>query len=150
MNHQNVMNIVIAHEVQPKPFFYVLKGEPISVSKVKTSSTQRIWDTQKTDKFSWSMQLNNQHEGRDLFTGPIHMDLYFYMTAPNYPVAKKKGDVPGKYHYYLPRLSNFIRFVEEAGIGVLWGDPCVIASFIVYKKYDYEPRTEFTITRLKR
>lgn len=96
------------------------------------------------------MQLANQHEGKDLFTGPIHLDVFFYTQAPDYPVAKKKGIIPGKYNYYLPLLSSFMRFLEEASIGVLWNDPCIIASLKTHKMYDQEPRTEFTITKLKR
>lgn len=136
--------------MEPKQFFYILKGEPIPISKIKNSSTQRIWNTQKSDKFSWSMQLANQHEGNDIFTGPVHLDVFFYMMPPDYAVAKKKGIISGKYNYYLPLLSSFIRFLEEAAVGVLWNDPCLLSSLKSFKMYDENPRTEFTITKLKR
>ena len=96
------------------------------------------------------MQLANQHESKELFTGPIHIDIFFYVGAPDYPAARKQGHIAGEYMYYVPKLSAFLRFLEESATGVLWNDSCVIASTTCQKKYDLDPRTEFYITKLKR
>lgn len=131
-------------------FFYVIKGDPLSKSTIRSTNAQRIWSTQYQEKFSWSLQLANQHEGKAIFSGPIHLDISFFVLTPNYPAAKRKGITDGKPHFYLPKLSSFMEFLEQAGMGVLWNDPCIIASITQKKEYSHDPRTEFTIVKLKR
>lgn len=139
------------------PITYILIGDPTPLARARLSGANRIiYDSQKLIKHSLVKQLLEQHGDRPLYSGPLHLDITFYMRMPKGMLKQTAANV-GKWHVYKPDLDNLIKMIgdissinswdEEAS--VLMKDDCTIASISAKKIYDLEPRTIFTIMELK-
>lgn len=124
---------------------YVIEGDPIALARVRIASNNRCYDSQKETKLVCGIQLSNQHENLPLFTGPLHINMTFFM--PIAPSSQKKN-LAGSYHYFRPDLDNCIKFICDIATGILYHEDCIIASISAKKVYDNKPRTEFCITQL--
>lgn len=80
-----------------------------------------------------------------LFTGPIRIDVTFFMPIPSSLSLKKQKELSGQIHYIRPDLSNLIKYVEDVAQGVLFRDDSQIHMIIARKLYSDFPRTEFII-----
>lgn len=124
-------------------YTYVIEGDPIPLARAR-HGRGKTWDTQKNEKYACGVQLQSQHTCKHFFSGPIHIDICFYLPLPR--LSKKAQD--GAYHLFRPDLSNLIKFIEDVGTGILYKDDCLISSLSATKKYSHNPRTEFTISEL--
>ena len=106
------------------------------------------YDAQKDIKLIWGIHLRNQHTG-PFFEGPLHLDVLFAMAIPQHTNQKKKESLHGSAYIKTPDTSNMIKLVEDAAEGVLYKNDCIITRVTAVKKYDLNPRTEFTLTELK-
>lgn len=127
---------------------YIIMGDPIPLARARHTSN-RVYDAQKHLKFSWGLQLQDQHKDKSLFTGPLCLDVDFYINLPSKISLGKKSFFLLKPHTTRPDLSNLIKFVEDAATGILFNNDCIIAEIRSRKLYDKQPRTEFTITEIK-
>jgi len=128
---------------------YVVMGDPIPLARHRHSG-RRTWDSQKQIKLVWGIDIRKQHFeqlGEYKYTGPLHVDIIFYLPMPKCSV-KKAQEIRGRYHIFTPDLSNMIKFVEDAATGILFDNDSIVASIASKKIYDDVPRTEFTITCL--
>lgn len=128
---------------------YIIPGNPIPLARARHGN-RRTWDSQKAIKFGWGVQLQNQHNEKKFYTGPLLLDINFYFEIPK--THKKKYDLlSNSYFLQRPDLSNLIKFVEDVATGILYQDDCTICSINTNKFYDdgNGPRTEFYITELK-
>jgi len=124
---------------------YTIPGDPIPLARCRYGNG-RVWDAQKQVKYGCGIQLLNQHNGKPLYSGPLQMDVTFFMAIPK---TGAKSKLLGSYHYQRPDLDNLIKFISDVANGILYADDATI-SFITSKKiYDRDPRIEFIITELK-
>lgn len=122
---------------------YIIDGDPISWARARPNyNSRRMWDAQKHEKLVLGLDLVKQHGPNPPFSGPISLEVNFYMKLP------QKGRNPGDWHSGKPDFSNLLKFIEDTGNKILYIDDCMIVSVSGKKVYDRNPRTEFTITRL--
>lgn len=131
---------------QEEPIVYIIEGEPIPLARARHAA-HRVYDSQKNKKLVLGITLRNQHKDRPLYTGPLLLTATFFMPIPK-TRQKQKNSLEGKTHIFTPDLSNLVKFIEDISSGVLYHDDCLIAEIIAKKIYG-EPRTEFTLTKLK-
>lgn len=124
---------------------YVLKGNPVPLARTRMGN-RRMWDSQKQAKLVASLELQQQHRGRNLFKGPLHLELTFYMQMPK--SEKKREKLAARYHTIKPDIDNLEKFVLDIANGVLYGDDCIVASLTSRKIYDVNPRTVIEIRRI--
>lgn len=121
---------------------YIIKGEPIALARPRHGRNNQIYDSQRNEKLVNGITLLAQHHDRPMYTGPLHLDVTFFM--PIKPTGKKKDG----YHSYTPDLDNMIKWVCDISNNVLFVDDCIVAKITAAKVYDRVPRTEFTFVRL--
>lgn len=121
---------------------YVIPGNPIQMTRTHHHEKRRQWNEDKNNRCKYKMALINQHGDRPPFSGPIHLDINFYLEAKHDSKVTQPHDTN-------PRLSRLVDFVEEMGNRLLFGNSCLIASTSVHKFYDTNPRTELIITELR-
>jgi Holliday junction resolvase RusA-like endonuclease len=126
---------------------YIVPGDPIALARPRISR-KSMWDPQKQERLFFGIHVKNQHGDKPLYTGPLKLDVIFFMPFPQTHKARK-GRRLGDYHFFRPDTSNMIKFVEDACSGVLYPDDCSIAVIVAKKIYDDEPRTEFKIIQLR-
>jgi Holliday junction resolvase RusA-like endonuclease len=119
---------------------YVIEGDPIPLARSRHVN-YHVYDSQKKQKLISGLSLRDQHGERDLYEGPIHMDVTFFMRQA---VKTPQSGL----HFYKPDLSNLLKFVEDVCTKVIYYDDCLIASISAKKVYSTNPRTEFTIREL--
>jgi len=125
---------------------YIIPGEPIPLARARFGKN-KVWDSQKQQKFAFGIHLNKQHGNQPLFHGPLHMDVTFFMPMPK-KVSKTKP-LTNKPHIFTPDLDNLIKLVADAATGILYADDCTICQISARKVYDTNTRTEFTLIELK-
>lgn len=128
-------------------YTYILEGDPTPLFRARpTYQAHRMYDSQKNEKLITSITLANQHGDRPQFTGPIWLEVIFYMPVPKTRLREKKS-LFGTYHYVRPDTSNLLKYIEDVALSILYKDDCIIAKITAEKIYG-EPRTEFTLSSL--
>ena len=125
---------------------YIVRGEPVALARTRITTHNRCWDSQKQVKLAYGIQIQNQHEGSPLFTGPLHIDATFFMPIP---LSSRNKNLSGTFHYFRPDIDNLEKFLLDVATGVLFHEDCLIASITCKKVYDEDPRTEFTVRELR-
>ena len=122
---------------------YTIPLKPIPWKRCGLSGT-KFFDTQVSDKIAFGLYLNQQHGSEPMFSGPVALDVTFFMSSQN--KIKRTGP-----HYSTPDLDNLLKLLLDAIVNTktIMTDDRLI-SFITAKKiYDKNPRTEFTIRELE-
>lgn len=129
---------------------YVIKGDPTPLARPRYSRISKaIFDPQKNQKLFAQISLDQQHGNSPQFSGPVHIDMIFYMAAPKAISVKRKKLLVNKYHVFKPDTDNCIKYVCDVLVNAeILKDDCIVSSITAYKIYDMEPRTEFTIRSL--
>lgn len=130
---------------------YVVYGDPVPLARHRHMG-RRTWDSQKQLKVAWGLEVLNQHNrlyAGEKYTGPVHIDVIFFMGMPQKISKKVREEKLGAYHYYAPDIDNLIKLCLDAATGILFDNDCVVASITSKKVYAEVPRTEFTIISLK-
>ncbi len=122
--------------------FYTIPGRPKPLQRVRFSNG-RAYDPQAKEKELVRQSLFYQHGLKESkITGPVHMVVDFYMPLSGTKAQKKAK--ASTWHYGRPDTSNLIKFIEDAAIGALFEDDCIIAMITARKIYcplDSEPMT---------
>jgi Holliday junction resolvase RusA-like endonuclease len=107
------------------------------------ASTPRHHMMLRKAKMTYTNQLWDQHDGKEIYSGPLKMDVTFYVAS----VPSVLQETP--HHVYRPSLNDLQKYLEKVIEGILILDHCIITSITSRKVYDKDnPRTEFTITEL--
>lgn len=126
---------------------YVIYGDPVALARARFGQ-KKVWDSQKSLKLVAGIDLRAQHGDLPLYEGPLHMDVVFIMPLPSKLNADKRRQKEGTWHLFRPDLSNLVKYIEDVGTGILYGDDCIIASIACKKVYGTQARTEFTLSKL--
>ena len=131
---------------------YIISGDPIPLARARYNTySGKVYDSQKLLKHGYILQLQSQHNiaGLPQYTGPLHLDITFYLPMPKVSDRKRK-EMENSYHFVRPDISNLLKMIEDvASNNILFHDDCLISSICVKKVYGSEPRTEFKIVSLK-
>jgi len=128
---------------------YVIENEPIAWKRVAPRySARSMYDTQKPIKMVLGAQIQEQHAGKPLYKGPLELTITFYMKLPQINLPKKEKLLSEKWHSIKPDSSNMLKLIEDICKSVLFHDDAQIAVHHIFKMYDTNPRTEFTIREL--
>lgn len=123
---------------------YTINVPPSSIVISRYGTAPRMWDTYTEAKTVYTISLEGQHEDEPIFTGPLHVDLVFYMPLPGHKPESRNRN----YHFYQPDLDSLVKFIFDIGRGILYEKECLITSVNAKKKYSDKPRTKLTITAL--
>lgn len=136
------------HKLRVK--FYVIPGDPIPLARARLSRGQ-FYDSQKHWKVSWGIYVAQQHGSEPHFSGPIEMDVVFYMPIPKNLTDKKKKLLYDQWYIYRPDSTNLTKFIEDAIQAITYKDDCIIVKLNVEKVYEdgNGPRTEFILKELE-
>lgn len=127
---------------------YTILGDPIPLARARHAH-RRTYDSQKQLKMMLGIEIERQHAGRPMYSGPLEGTFTFFFGFPENMSDKKKAELVGKPHIYKPDTSNLQKLIEDICSKLLYPDDCLLARVHSYKVYDYIPRTEFFITEIK-
>lgn len=140
-NTTYLVNILPSTIIRYNSTSFVIKGNPIALARARIGNG-KFYDSQVSYKITLQGQLEKQIPiDYNLFTGPILLDITFYMKKPTRTKA-------GTWAYKRPDLSNLIKLIEDVGNGLLYTDDAIIVMIIARKIYDTTPRTEFTLSSI--
>lgn len=126
---------------------YVIQGTPQFIRRYENRN-RHVFDAYKDARMYFMVALENIHDQLPLLQGPLHLDISFYFKIPEiHPTCQKQ--LENKFFTNRPKTTKLIEFVEEVALGILFDKEFNIVSVNAQKKYDYSPRTEFTIVELK-
>ena len=131
---------------------YKIMGDPIAQSRPRYATknyVSRVYNSQKNKQLVASIDIMSQHGNKEKISGPVHMDITFFMPIPRSSPNHVKKNMPYLYHIIKPDLSNLIKFYEDICIGTVFHDDCIIASIKAIKIYDTVARTEFKFTKIE-
>lgn len=106
---------------------------------------------------TWNPSSKEQQHFRDLFieqiqdknafpiVGPVELRLKLVFEMSKSWSQKKKDRVLGSPHISRPDLSNVLKFVEDALIGVAYNDDSQIWSITVEKTWGKEPEIQLIL-----
>lgn len=125
---------------------YIIIGDPVPLARPRFCKGH-VFDSQKMNKMVASNSIMYQHKNRLHFTGPLHLQVTFFMALPR--CSKKKQELLlGTFHKARPDFSNLLKFIEDVAQDVLYDDDCIISSVCGSKIYDRQPRTELILTEI--
>lgn len=125
----------------PRSMTFIVPGDPVPLARARIGK-HSIYDSQKHEKFVASMQLTHQMAGHQMLSGPLVMEVTFYM-----PVDKAKRRL-GQPHYFKPDLDNLIKYINDISNRIIFNDDCTIYKITATKLYDEKPRTVFVISEV--
>ncbi len=130
--------------------FYVVYGDPIALARSRYARG-RFYDAQKHIKLTWGIDISRQHDNEPMFSGPIGMDVIFYMPIAKSTPKTRAESIKDQWHIFKPDSSNLLKFVEDAATEICFKDDCIIVKQTIEKVYDdgKGPRTEFTFYEIK-
>jgi Holliday junction resolvase RusA-like endonuclease len=121
---------------------FTVPGDPIPLARARMGRGT-FYDSQKHEKFVASMGLTHQMAGLKLFSGPLEMEVVFFM-----PMGAKGKHKTGRPHFSKPDLDNLIKFASDISNKIIFSDDCSISKIVALKVYDSKPRTVFTIKEM--
>lgn len=127
---------------------YVIKGDPIALARGRING-KKVYDSQKHLKFMAGIELVRQHDNAPFLTGPLHLDVTFFMAMPQKMNKTTRLKKDGAYHVYVPDLDNLVKFICDVSNGILFDDDSIVASISCKKVYGHEARTEFSLSKLE-
>ncbi len=126
---------------------YVIKYDPVPLARIRFAQGH-AYDSQKHLKMIWGIALRNLHGDAPLFTGPLLLDITFFMPRAK-STLNKKSSKNKYYHVYKPDLDNMIKWVCDISNEILFNDDCIISVINSRKIYSEDvSRTEFTLREL--
>ena len=118
----------------------VVDGKPIAWARPGQIGAKR-YDTQKANKIDLGWILIEAKGKHTTPQGMIHLSVKFFLQRPK-SRDKEKGE---QYHACKPDLDNLVKFLLDAGNGIVWKDDSEIVEIHAEKFYSSYPRTEIVI-----
>lgn len=74
---------------------YTIPGIPTPTLRARHSAKNNtVYNSQKTQQLVAQINLQEQHLGKILFEGPVHINVVFYMPITKSNINKKNGVRP--------------------------------------------------------
>ena len=121
---------------------FLIKGNPIPLARPRFGR-DHIYDSQKKEKYAYALQLRAQMKDKPLFEGPLLLTVEFGIKIPQKDHKKNSHPCIKR-----PDLSNLIKFIEDAALGILYKDDCIITEIRASKVCAIEPYTKLILSAL--
>lgn len=122
-------------------------GDPTPWTRARLSKTGYFYDSQKAFKNVMRNTIEDQHDNRPLFVGPVEMIVVFFMRLPDGKTLRERRAAQ-LYHCTKPDLDNLEKILKDVCSGIIYRDDCQVAQVFKKKIYDEHPRIEFSIRNL--
>lgn len=126
---------------------FKIPGNPVPWARAGVYKT-RFFDKQKKDKVDFAIQAQAANPMKIYFIGPTLLQVDYYVGFPEGYSIKKRKDLEGAYHSFVPDTSNLIKHVEDSLKKIVYDDDCIIAGIIAFKRWSQHPRTEIRLLSL--
>ena len=105
-----------------------------------------FFDKQTNDKLAVGLYLINQHGSEAKFTGPVKVEITFFMRQSQHVARRTKCP----YVSAFPDIDNLQKFIFDCinNTATIWTDDKQVAWVDARKMYDKEPHTSLTIIEL--
>lgn len=119
-------------------------------------TSNQTYTPEKTRKWQHLVRIKaiaekGRHEAKLPFTGPVELNIDFFMPIPKTRMGKFKIIQERKqwmYHAIKPDLSNMEKAIEDALNGVAYKDDCQIVVKTSTKKYSEDPRVVIRVMEI--
>jgi Holliday junction resolvase RusA-like endonuclease len=101
----------------------------------------RVYDPSAAHKKAAAILAKIQWDG-GLLSGPLELHLEFGLLGG-------KQRVENEWHIKRPDLSNLIKLIEDALIGIVYDDDAIICKIVAKKVYTKTPYTKIQVYELK-
>ena len=129
-------------------YTYVLDGDITPFTRADMNK-KRIWDLTTSFKVKSHVSLTEQHAGRALLDGPLHLECTFYLGCKG--SVAKSHEKHTRPHMSRPYLSALLLLLEAVGADVIFTSAATITSIGTRKYYDAEwPRVEFSLLEISK
>jgi Holliday junction resolvase RusA-like endonuclease len=91
-----------------------------------------------------SFHARNHHKG-DPLTGPVELNLTFYMPMPKDWSEKKRQRMEGQLHTKRPDRDNLEKGVCDSFNKIVWKDDGQVCTGTTIKRYSRDPRIEVEV-----
>jgi len=133
----------------------VVKGKPIAKARprfCRVGKGVRTYDCQTTESGEFKLQVMDQYRDHDLLTGPIDLDVCFYLPRPkgHYGTGRNAGTVKAsapQFPAVKPDADNYLKFVKDCLNGLVWKDDGQVVKVTAEKRYT--TRTPRTVIHIK-
>lgn len=121
-----------------------LPGVPHSKARHRTTRDRRgktsTYDPQHENKITTQWKIKAQTVGHDLvdLSEKMHLSIRVIFEMPIPKSSKAKAGSP---HTKKPDIDNLLKFILDAGNGLLWKDDSKIHSITAVKVYSSTPQT---------
>lgn len=119
-----------------------IRGNPIPLARPRFGKGH-VYDSQKVEKLWYQCEMRRQTKLWCDF--PLRMELIFEFPMVGIPKCRQSLYL-GKPHMKRPDLSNLVKFVEDAALGVLYSDDSLIVEIMAIKRYAIEGKTTIVLT----
>ena len=127
--------------------YFTIAGPPKSLQRHRMTwrgSKPRGYDPSAKDKKDFIM-LTKKYAPKTPLTGTLYLKIRFCMPYAKkwYRTGKYAGSLKDNSpyeHIFTPDIDNLLKFVMDAGNGVLWKDDCIIYGCQIEKVYNVEPQ----------
>lgn len=122
---------------------FLIQHPPTPLARARfTRRTGKFYDSQRKIKEFYGWELKRQHGIDRLFRGPLEVYMEFGIKT----LFKKQWST---YHTCRPDLSNLVKFVEDAALGILYGDDAIISDLVARKRYVEKPYVLLGVTEIE-
>lgn len=135
----------------------VVQGNPIAKARprfCRVGKGVRTYDCQATESGEFKLSVMEQYRGHDLLTGPIDLDVCFFLPRPkgHYGTGRNAGIVKPsapQFPAVRPDADNYLKFVKDCLNGLVWKDDGQVVKVTAEKRYtNSTPRTVININEL--
>jgi len=122
-----------------------IPGNPIPLKRPRLGR-YHTYDSQAEIKEAVHWIVKSQAEDEPPPTGPIDIEISFFMPIPRSMSKKKKASLPGQPHIKRPDIDNLIKFYLDVCNKTLYEDDAQIYTLKAIKTYSNDPHTYIEIT----
>jgi len=104
----------------------------------------------------YGIELARQHAGERKLSGPLHLDIVFYLPINTAHCRRKKNPLPPeinneRLHVFRPDLDNYLKFILDAmnDTQTIFQDDCQVARITAKKILGNPSRTELTLSEIR-
>lgn len=126
-----------------------IPGEPIAKARPRFTNKngkKRAYNPQETEEGKFMTHVLFQIDKHELFTGPLHMNMFFYKTRPlnHYGTGRNAGKLkPSAPEWPItkPDFDNYEKFACDCLNELVFKDDAQIVSTRTIKAFAEDPKT---------
>lgn len=133
-----------------EPITIVVPGKPVPKGRARYSRKSKSFYTPANTVMYErlvGMKANREMAGKELLTGPLHLELFAQYTIPkSWPSAKRHAALLGEIVPSRADVDNFVKSVADGCNNIVYRDDAQIVSIAARKAYGLQ---EFVVATIK-